>query len=271
MSEIAKKVRFNVPDVDNDQDTDYEDEDPEITFKKLIKDRYLKVEEYGNDYESSSELKRNVELAFNYGKELLSQRNLELQMPEKDKLEIEIKNDLKTIMGSEYENNEKPCPKCYENMSIQYNYCQVCSRETVDIRCPVCVPDLFDLCSDKCKSIFQDKIYVAEIKDENGETFIVIEDEEDNLVLRVTNHQLFYSLLNEKDMLNINKPCPECSIQLQKNTEDEEETEVDQDYIPKIGIVPLKCQTCKDSYSYMVGCLKCFKKSGLKYICDECE
>jgi hypothetical protein len=271
MSEIEKKVRFNLPA--EDQDTDYEDEDPEITFKKLIKNKYLKVEEYGDDYESTSELKRSVELAFNYGKELISQRNLELQMPEKDSLEIEIKNDLKTIMGSQYEKNETPCPKCSEIMSVQYNYCQVCSRETVDIRCPICVPDLFDLCSDKCRLIFQERIYIAEIKNEDGITFIIIEDEDDNMVLRVVNHQIFYSLLNEKDSLNINKPCPECSTKKKKYEEEEEEEEEEQDeeLIQKIGIVPLKCISCKDSYSYIVGCIKCFKKTGLQYICDECE
>jgi hypothetical protein len=117
--------------------------------------------------------------------------------------------------------------------------------------------------------VFQERIYVSEIKDKNGEIFIVIEDEDDNLVLRVINHQIFYGQLNQKDMLNINKPCQEC---LSQQTKDEEQLEdLEDDQIQKVGVVPLKCQSCKQNYSYFVSCLKCFKKSGLGYICDECE
>ena len=262
----VKRVSFDLPDnPDEGNETDYEDENPEATFRKLVGRQRFKVEEYGDDYESTAELRRNAEMAFNYGKELFSQTQLELQMPEKDPLELEQKNDFKKIMGKEYDQHQNACPKCSEIMTIQYNHCQVCSRETVDVRCPNCVPDLFDLCSEKCQNVFQGNIGVVEIKDPNGKTFIVIEDDDGTLVLRVTDHSLFYSQLNQKDSLNINKNCQNCY------PEDKEEEDIDPDLIQKVGVVPLKCEYCSENYSYLIACLKCYQQSGLKYICDECE
>jgi len=276
MSEDLKKVRFDLPELEDGSDTDYEDEDPQKTFRKLIKGKNIKVEEYGDDYQSSAELRRNAEMAFNYGQELVSQRDLESRQPSKDPLEIEKKNDLKNLMGNEYDMNMEPCPKCSEIMVLQYNHCQVCSRETVDVRCPVCVPDLFDLCSVKCQKIFEGHMHVANITNKEGKTFIVIEDD-DNLALRVVDHKLFYAQLNQKDLKMINQPCPNCLKEDQVNQTDpenkpeHEEDEMDEETIQKVGVAPMKCEYCLENYSYLVACLKCFQESGLKYICDACE
>lgn len=281
---MSKTVHFDLPELEDGSDTDYEDENPQKTFLKLIKGlNNPKIEEFGDDYQSSVELRRKAELAFNYGQELVSQKDLEMSFPPKDPLELEKKNNIKKIMGKDFDQHQQPCPKCSEIMVLQYNHCQVCSRETVDIRCQICVPDLFDLCSKKCQDIFDGNNHVIEITNKEGKPFIIIEDDE-NLALRVTDHKIFYSELSQKDLNVINKPClncqkddPDANKDANKKNDPDANKDGDiygdiyEDNIQKIGVAPMKCEYCNENYSYMVTCLKCFKESGLKYICDECE
>jgi hypothetical protein len=97
------------------------------------------------------------------------------------------------------------------------------------------------------------------------------------MVLTVVNHKLFYQELNQKDSLMINKPCPNCNpsddISGNKNTDNIEEHEDDEDVVEKIkiGVIPVKCYSCSTNYSYLVVCGTCYHKSGMKYLCDECE
>jgi hypothetical protein len=43
------------------------------------------------------------------------------------------------------------------------------------------------------------------------------------------------------------------------------------DNIIKNGVIPVKCYNCNDNYSYLIACGQCYLKSGLLYICEECE
>lgn len=285
---FANTVKFNddtkvieyhveVEDVD-DNDTDYEEEndDPKQILIKLLKGRSFGKEEFGSDYESNAELKRNVETTFST---LEKHANNQFYIPDfkslgklqKDQLVMDEKNNIKKMVGEE----DKSCPKCSELMKINYNNCQVCYRETVDMRCNHCVPHLFDLCSPKCREIYEGCISVIEITNDNDEPFIVIEDDSQNMVLKVTDHKLFYKELNQKDSLMVNKPCMNCNEDHETTSTStkpgENEDDEDESRIVRIGVIPIKCYNCSTNYSYLVACGTCYQKSGLQYLCDECE
>jgi hypothetical protein len=284
---------------DNENDTDYEDEDPKETLLKLINKRSFGMEEFGDDYESTVELKRLVETTFENLRQKANNTNLLIpnfqnkQIARKDPFINQELNDIPKILGKEHENHMKPCEKCSEPKQVAYNPCQVCSRETVDVRCLNCYPKILDLCSPKCREIYEGDMSVIEITNEHDETFIIIEDDGNNMVLQVINHKIFYEELNEKDSKMINKLCQNCNEEENENKKyDEDNLELEQDENmnssynnieinfendgevdtrPRIGAVPLKCHHCNLNYSYLIVCGKCYQNSGMKYICDDCE
>lgn len=282
-----KIVRFNTQDIstmiypsmsqdlveeDECNDTDYEEEnqDPRETLKLLLKGRSFGKEEFGSDYESNADLKRQVEIAFNN----LNKKPNTMIIPDfkslRDSTHIEEKNDIPKIIGKDNVKNLQPCPDCSELMHVTYNNCQVCSRETVDVRCTHCVPHLFDLCSPKCREIYEGGTSIIEITNDQDEPIIVIEDDGQNMVLTVINHKLFYQELNQKDSLMINKPCPNCNSEEENDGDGDHDEDEKPDKI-KIGVIPVKCYSCSTNYSYLVVCGTCYHKSGVKYLCDECE
>jgi hypothetical protein len=283
----TKVIEYHVEEEVEANDTDYEEEndDPKQILIKLLKGRSFGKEEFGSDYESNAELKRNVETTFST---LEKHANNQFYIPDfkslgklqKDQLVMDETNNIKKMVGEE----DKSCPKCSELMKVNYNNCQVCYRETVDMRCNHCVPYLFDLCSPKCREIYEGCISVIEITNDNDEPIIVIEDDGQNMVLKVTDHKLFYQELNQKDSLMVNKPCMNCN----KNHEttstttiksssapmedaDVDDEDEDESRIVRIGVIPIKCYNCSTNYSYLVACGTCYQKSGLQYLCDECE
>jgi hypothetical protein len=274
----TKVIEYHVEEEVEANDTDYEEEndDPKQILIKLLKGRSFGKEEFGSDYESNAELKRNVEVTFST---LEKHANNQFYVPDfkslgklqKDQLVMDEKNNIKKMVGDE----DKSCPKCSELMKVNYNNCQVCYRETVDLRCNHCVPYLFDLCSPKCREIYEGGISVIEIINDNDEPFIIIEDDGQNMVLKVTDHKLFYQELNQKDLLMVNKPCMNCNMtddnESKTQPETEEDDEVDESKIVRIGVIPIKCYNCSSNYSYLVVCGTCYQKSGLQYLCDECE
>lgn len=286
ISEFTKEKDYN-EDADTGNDTDYEEEniDPVEILTKLLKKKSFGTEEFGQDYESNNELRRQVESTFNslnngfknINKFYIPDFNPELGNDPFIKAEL---NDIPKILGKEKEKDLKPCEKCSEIMQVNYNPCQVCYRETVDVRCINCFPNILEVCSDKCREIYEGGVSVIEITNDNDETIIIIEDDDQNMVLRVINHKLFYQELNEKDSLMINKPCMNCNEDnMEGNREendnnsnnDEKDEEEDDDTKNKIGVVPIKCYNCKGNYSYLVVCPICYQKSGIKYLCDDCE
>lgn len=286
---------------ETENDTDYEDEDPKETLLKLINKRSFGMEEFGDDYESTVELKRLVETTFENLRQKANNTNLLIpnfqnkQIARKDPFINQELNDIPKILGKENENHMKPCEKCSEPKQVAYNPCQVCSRETVDVRCLNCYPKILDLCSPKCREIYEGDMSVIEITNEHDETFIIIEDDGNNMVLQVINHKIFYEELNEKDSKMINKLCQNCNEEENENKKYDEdnldleleqdenrnsssnnieinfENDVEIDTRPRIGVVPLKCHHCNLNYSYLIVCGKCYQKSGMKYICDECD
>jgi hypothetical protein len=276
-SDEHKIIEYHVEkEVEEANDTDYEEEneDPKEILIKLLKGRSFGKEEYGTDYESNTELKRNVETTFST---LEKHAKNQFYIPDfkslgkiqKDQMVMEEKNNIKKVVGEE----DLACPKCSELMQVNYNNCQVCYRETVDRRCNHCIPYLFDLCSPKCREIYEGGISVIEITNDNDEPFIVIEDDGQNMVLKVTDHKLFYQELNQKDALMVNKPCMNCNENHENKSKPEEmeDDEVDESRITRIGVIPIKCYNCSVNYSYLVACGSCYQKSGLQYLCDECE
>jgi hypothetical protein len=288
--EMAKSVKFNqnveikyiseVSSNNTDNDTDYEEENenPIEILKSLMKKKSFGIEEFGQDYESNIELRRKVEITFNN-----LQNNLDKYIPSfnpeltKDPFIKEELNDIPKILGKEKEKDLQPCSKCSELMQVNYNPCQVCSRETVDVRCIHCYPSILELCSEKCRNIYEGEVSVIEITNNKDEPIIIIEDDNQNMVLSVINHKLFYEELNEKDKLMINKACPNCNDELKDGMEydgedgNDEEDNYNNDKLKKIGVIPVKCCNCQDNYSYLVVCGICYQKSGIKYLCDDCE
>jgi hypothetical protein len=292
---MAKSVKFNnfieikeiyKNDEESGNDTDYEEENinPIEILKNLLKKKSFGIEEFGQDYESNVELRRKVEISFN---NIKNNNNIDTYIPyfnqelKNDPFLKEELNDIPKILGKEKEKDLQPCPKCSELMQINYNNCQICSRETVDIRCLYCCPNILELCSEKCKSIYSGEISLIEITNNNDQPIIMIEDDNQNMVLSVINHKLFYEELNQKDMLMINKPCPNCNDELIQNNEINEfsvdnkdndtDNDNDNDNVKRIGVIPVKCCNCQDNYSYLVVCGICYQKSGIKYLCDDCE
>ncbi len=280
---------------EDDNDTDYEDEDPKETLLKLLNKRSFGIEEFGDNFESNVELKRLVETTFeNLGKKA---NNINSMIPNfqskqnarKDPFINQELNDIPKILGKEHENNMQPCETCSEPKQIAYNPCQVCSRETVDVRCLNCYPKILDLCSTKCREIYEGDMSVIEIVNQYDEPFIIIEDDGNNMVLQVINHKIFYEELSDKDTKIINTLCQNCNENENKKYDEgdmeleehensnsslnemniESETEIDTR--PRIGVVPLKCHQCNLNYSYLIVCGKCYQTSGMKYICDDCE
>ena len=192
----------NENQIDSDSGTDYEEEnmDPVELFKNLIKNRKKSfgIEEYGNDTQSNNELKRKVETVLDTLKNGHKIKNIPEFNPESTKdpfIKSEL-NDIPKILGKEKDKDLQPWEKCYEIMQVNYNPCSVCSRETVDVRCLNCYPNILELCSDKCKDIYEGNMSVIEINNNNDKPIIVIEDDGHNMVLTVTNHKLFYEELN---------------------------------------------------------------------------
>lgn len=281
------------PVEEEENDTDYEEDklDPKEILIKLLKGRSFGTDSYGDDYESSVELKRNLETTFeNLHKLAFNIDNLNKfnQFPNstfntqsKDRLCDLENNNIDKILGSEKDKEGEPCSKCSEPMKMNYNPCNVCSRETIDVRCINCVPNILELCSPKCRSIYEGEISVIEITSDNDEPMIIIEDDGENMVLQVINHNLFYRELNQKDSLLINKPCPNCleDLENEDNSKWEEYKEAitnnqstDELIDPrtKITVIPVRCYNCNENYSYFIVCPICYKKSGLQYICDNC-
>jgi hypothetical protein len=278
---------------DTDNDTDYEEDklDPKEVLINLLKGRSFGTDSYGDDYESSVELKRNLETTFeNLHKLAFNIDNLNKfnQFPNINNNDISKarlcdleNNNIDKILGSEKDKEGSPCPKCYEPIKMNYNPCAICSRETIDVRCINCVPNILELCSPKCRSIYEGEMSVIEITNNNDETMIIIEDDGENMVLQVVNHNLFYQELNQKDSLTINKPCINCLEDLEndENSKWEEYKEALNNNEPvdnlmdprtKIGVIPVKCYNCNENYSYLIVCPVCYQKSGIKFICDEC-
>ena len=290
---FTKDIEKPVQEEENDTDYEEDKEDPKEILVKLLKGRSFGSDSYGDDYESSVELKRSLETTFeNLHKLAFNIDNLNVfnQFPNKvhnnlkninlENINLE-NNNIDKILGSEKDKEGTPCPKCSEPMKMNYNPCNVCSRETIDIRCLNCIPNILELCSPKCRSIYEGEMLVVEITNDKDEPIIIIEDDGENMVLQVINHNLFYQELNQKDSLMINKPCPNCLEDLEKdeNSQWEEYKEALNNNEPvenlidprtKIGVIPVKCYNCNDNYSYFIVCPICYKKSGIQYICDEC-
>ena len=57
--DINENIKEDIQIYDEDEyDTDYEDEDPKETLRKLLKGRSFGTEEFGRDYKSNAELNR---------------------------------------------------------------------------------------------------------------------------------------------------------------------------------------------------------------------
>ena len=136
------------------------------------------------------------------------------------------------------EPHQFPCTVCPRLMC--YNNCETCNGEP---------KSLLDGCSPKCQQILNGEAHIIPIQ-YNHTTFIIIEDFDEYMGLKVTDHHILNQNLTEEQKQKLKEQCNEC-----KKAE--------------YQLLPYKCWSCKEVYTYEVECDKCYNKNG--YLCDECD
>jgi len=143
------------------------------------------------------------------------------------------------------------CANCTE-MKILVDFpCHVCQRKMAYYKCEVCenAAGIIDICSPKCQQILNGEAHIVPIQ-YNHQTVMVIEDFDDIIGLKVVNHYLLNQILTHQQKAMLKSKCNNCK----ENTH---------------SLLPYKCWSCKDVYTYEVECDKCYNKNG--YLCDECD
>lgn len=149
-------------------------------------------------------------------------------------------------------NQEIICQECQKLKNPIQFPCSVCQRQMYYNHCDTCenaMTNVVDACSPKCKQILNGEAHIVPIQ-YNHDTFIVIEDFDDYVGLKVTDHVILNKVLTYEQKEKLNKTCEEC-----KETE--------------YGILPYKCWSCKEVYTYEIECSQCYNPNG--YLCDECD
>jgi hypothetical protein len=144
------------------------------------------------------------------------------------------------------------CEQC-EGIKEQHKFtCIVCQRLMAYHNCNNCnqkIENIFDVCSPKCKQIVNGEAHIIPIN-YNHKSLLVIEDFDEYMGLKVVDHTLLQQVLSYEQKENLNQKCKEC----REGT---------------YNLLPYKCWSCKDVYTYEVSCNKCYNKNG--YLCDECD
>ena len=146
------------------------------------------------------------------------------------------------------------CQKCEGIMETCQFPCNVCARLMCYNNCQKCngeAKPLMDACSYKCKQIMNGEAHIVPIQYQH-KTVMVIEDFDEYMGLKVTDHYLLHQVLTDEQKEKMKEKCKECK---------EEEN--------MYKLLPYKCWSCKDVYTYEVECAKCYNKNG--YLCDECD
>lgn len=145
------------------------------------------------------------------------------------------------------------CQKCTNVMEPHQFPCIVCNRLMCYNNCKECdgeAKSLVDACSPKCKQILNGEAHIVPIQ-YNHETVMMIEDFDEYMGLKVTNHYLLQQILTDEQKEKL------------KKTSDETDQE------KKYQLLPYKCWSCKEVYTYEVECTHDYNKNG--YLCDECD
>ena len=145
------------------------------------------------------------------------------------------------------------CSKCQHlRQSITFP-CTVCQRHMAYFHCLKCdkpkTTSTIDICSPKCQQIFNGKAHIIPIE-YNHQTVMMVEEFDDLLGLKVVNHTLLNQVLTHQQKENMGKQCEECKK-------------------GKYKLLPYKCWSCKDVYTYEIECPDCYNENG--YLCDECD
>jgi hypothetical protein len=144
------------------------------------------------------------------------------------------------------------CQKCNELKTIHKYPCTICQRDMYYHYCNKCEEiknNVIDVCSPKCRQILNGEAHIIPIQF-NHQTFIIIEEFDDYLGLKVTDHVILNKVLSYEQKEKMKQKCEEC-----KETEK--------------GLLPYKCWSCKEVYTYEVECTECYNPNG--YLCDECD
>lgn len=148
-------------------------------------------------------------------------------------------------------NDDIVCHTC-QTLKASHQYpCVVCNRDMYYNKCFKCdnsKPLVLDSCSPKCKQILIGDAHIVPIQ-YNHDTFIIIEEFDEFMGLKVTNHAILKKVLTYEQKEKLKKKCTPC-----KN---------------EYRLLPYKCWSCKEVYTYEVECEKCYNKNG--YLCDECD
>ena len=134
--------------------------------------------------------------------------------------------------------HQYPCIICERTMF--YNHCYKCDGEK---------PSVIDACSPKWEEILRGDAHIIPIQ-YNYKTFIIIEDFDEIMGLKVTDHVILNQVLTYQQKEKMKQKCTECK---------------EHEYT----LLPYKCWSCKDVYTYEVECEQCYNPNG--YLCDECD
>jgi hypothetical protein len=144
------------------------------------------------------------------------------------------------------------CEKC-QNIKEPHQFpCVICKRLMCYNNCKICdgtPKSLFDACSPKCKQILNGEGHIIPIQ-HNHANVIIIEDFGEYMGLKVVDHFVLNQILTEQQKNKLDKNCDNCKTN-------------------KYTLLPYKCWSCKDVYTYEVECVTCYNKNG--YLCDECD
>lgn len=150
--------------------------------------------------------------------------------------------------------NDTICQNCQSVCrSNQFN-CLVCQREMGYLECPKChqdtkVTSVVNVCGSKCQQILDGEAFLIPIQYEH-QNVMMIEDFDEYMGLKVVNHPLLNKILTDEQKQKYQKKCQECK----KN---------------QYGLLPYRCWSCKETYSYEIECPDCYNPNG--YLCDDCD
>lgn len=142
------------------------------------------------------------------------------------------------------------CDKCQQPPKLINFKCFVCERHMGCSKCQCYKTEfILDVCSQKCQQILNGEAHIIPIY-YNHEQFLVIEDFDEYMGIKVTNHRILKEVMSDEQKELFGKNCKHCTN-------------------GKYQLVPFKCNCCKENYSFDIDCYNCHEND-YDYTCDEC-
>jgi hypothetical protein len=151
----------------------------------------------------------------------------------------------------ELSNSHKICSLCNEILNCVNFNCFVCERRMGCLRCNKCqiTNEVLDVCSQKCRQIMNGEAHIIPLY-YNHERFLVIEDFDEYMGIKVTDHKILKNVMTDTQLETFRKKCKHCEDGVYQ-------------------LIPLKCKCCAENYSFDVDCSNCYVDND-GYMCEEC-